>query len=74
MRYLFISLITVAIAFVLLFIIQNPRLTTVSFFSASITLPLSFLVLFTYIWGILTGGVVVSLVRTLIHGAAKNQN
>lgn len=73
MRYLFISLLTVAIALVLLFILQNPRLTTVSFFSASVTLPLSFLVLFTYIWGILTGGVVVSLVRILIHGAAKNQ-
>ncbi|NBD33301.1 MAG: DUF1049 domain-containing protein [Cyanobacteria bacterium] len=74
MRYLYISLLTIAIALVLLFIVQNPRLTTVAFFSGSVTLPLSFLVLFTYIWGILTGGVVVSLMRILIHGAAKNQN
>jgi lipopolysaccharide assembly protein A len=72
MRYIYIALMVVAIAIVLLFVVQNTPTTTVSFFSASITLPLSILVLLTYVMGILTGGVVVSLLRGLISGAAKD--
>lgn len=74
MRYIYISLLAVVMAIALIFMLQNPRLTTVSFFSASLTLPLSFLMLFTYIWGILTGGIVISLLRTLFRGVTKKQN
>jgi putative membrane protein len=74
MRYIYIMLIVVALAIVLLFVFQNTLSTTVSFFSASVTLPLSILVLVTYVMGILTGGVVVSLLRALIQGTVKKQN
>ncbi len=74
MRYIYITLMVVAMAIVLLFVVQNTPATTVSFFSASITLPLSILVLLTYVMGILTGGVVVSLLRGLISGASKDQD
>jgi len=74
MRYIYLALLAVVIAIALLFILQNPRITTVSLFSATVKLPLSLLMLFTYTWGILTGGIVVSLLRTLLRGVAKKQN
>jgi uncharacterized integral membrane protein len=74
MRYIYLLLLAVVIGIALLFILQNPRLTTVSLFSASLTLPLSLLMLLTYIWGILTGGIVISLLRTLLRGVAKKEN
>jgi uncharacterized integral membrane protein len=74
MRYIYLLLLAVVIGIALLFILQNPRLTTVSLFSASLTFPLSLLMLLTYIWGILTGGIVISLLRTLLRGVAKKEN
>jgi len=74
MRYIYIILIVVAVTIVLLFVFQNTLSTTVSFFSASVTLPLSILVLVTYVMGILTGGVVVSFRRALFQGTVKKQN
>ncbi len=73
MRFIYITFIVVAMTIILLFVFQNTLSTTVSFFSASITLPLSILVLLAYVLGILTGGGVVSLLRTWIHGATKEQ-
>jgi putative membrane protein len=74
MRYIYITLIVVATIIVLLFVFENSLSTTVSFFSASVTLPLSIIVLAAYVMGILTGGVVVSSLRALIHGATKGQS
>ena len=74
MRYIYITLIVVATIIVLLFVFENKLSTTVSFFSASVTLPLSIIVLAAYVMGILTGGVVVSSLRVLIHGATKGQS
>ena len=71
MRYIYIALMVVATVIVLLFVFQNTPSTTVSFFSASVTLPLSILILLTDAMGLLTGGVVVSLLRGLKRGAAK---
>ena len=73
MRYIYMAFIVVAMTIVLLFVSQNTISTTVSFFSASATLPLSILVLLAYVLGVLTGGGVVSLLRTWIHGATKEQ-
>ena len=74
MRYFYILLIIVATAIVLLFVVQNTLSTTVTFFSASVTLPLSILVLATYALGILTGGVVASVLRALTPGSGNDQN
>jgi len=74
MRYIYMTLIVGATIIVLLFVFENTLSTTVSFFSASVTLPLSIIVLAAYVMGILTGGVVVSSLRALIHGATKEQS
>ncbi len=74
MRYIYITIIVVATIVVLLFVFENTLSTTVSFFSASVTLPLSIIVLTAYVMGILTGGMVVSSLRALLHGATKKQS
>ena len=74
MRYIYITIIVVATIVVLLFVFENTLSTTVSFFSASVTLPLSIIVLTAYVMGILTGGIVVSSLRALLHGATKKQS
>jgi len=70
MKYVYIALIVVLAGIVLLFKVQNLTLVTVSLFAASVTLPISVLVLSIYALGMLTGGMVLALLRTLIHRAS----
>lgn len=69
MRYLYIGLIVVFTAIVLLFKFQNLQTVTVSLFSASMTLPVSFLVIGIYILGMFTGGFVLALLKSWVGGA-----
>jgi uncharacterized integral membrane protein len=66
---LYIGLIVVITAIVLLFKIQNLQAVTISLFSASLTLPVSLLVFGIYALGMLTGGFVLALLRTLVGRA-----
>jgi uncharacterized integral membrane protein len=68
-RFVYIGLIVVITAIVLLFKIQNLQAVTVSLFSASVTLPVSLLVFGIYVLGMLTGGSVLALLRTLVGRA-----
>ena len=72
MRYLYIGLIVVFTALVLLFKFQNLETATISLFSASITLPLSILVIAIYVLGMLTGGCLLALLRTWISRARQS--
>ncbi len=69
MRFVYIGLIVVITAIVLLFKIQNLQTVTVSLLSASLTVPVSFLVVGIYVLGMLTGGSVLALLRTLVGRA-----
>ncbi len=73
MRYIYLTLLIVATVVVLLFLVQNTLSATVSFFSWNVTLPLSLIVLITYGLGALTGGLLIGLFRSLIHGATKKE-
>jgi putative membrane protein len=70
MKYVYIALIVVFAGIVLLFKVQNLTSVTVSLFAASVTLPISVLVLSIYVLGMLTGGMVFALLRTLIRRAS----
>ncbi len=72
MRYLYIGLIVLFTAVVLLFKFQNLETATVSLLSASITLPLSILVIAIYVLGMLTGGCLLALLRTWISRARQS--
>ncbi len=73
MRFVYIALIVAFTALVLLFKFQNLDMVTVSLFSASFTLPLSVLVLLIYLLGMFTGGFVLTLLRSWIHGASRRR-
>jgi uncharacterized integral membrane protein len=68
-RYVYIGLIVAFTALVLLFKVQNLETVTVSLFGASVSLPVSVLVVGIYVLGMFTGGFVLALLRTWIGGA-----
>jgi uncharacterized integral membrane protein len=69
-KYVYLALVVVLAGIVLLFKVQNLESVTVSLFSASLTLPVSMLILVVYVLGMLTGGAVFALLRALIHRAS----
>jgi uncharacterized integral membrane protein len=71
-KYVYIALIVALTALVLLFKLQNLQTVTVSLLSASFTLPVSVLLVLIYVMGMLTGGFLLSLVRTWIRGARRD--
>jgi uncharacterized integral membrane protein len=71
MRFVNIALIVVLTAIVLLFKVQNLESATVSLLGASVTLPLSILLLAVYVLGMVSGGALLSLVRNLVAGARR---
>jgi putative membrane protein len=72
-RIVYIGLIAAFTALVLLFKFQNLEIVTVSLFSASISLPVSVLVILIYVLGMFSGGFVVSLLRSWIRGTARGR-
>jgi|AmaraimetFIIA100_FD_contig_91_460467_length_1454_multi_3_in_0_out_0_2 uncharacterized integral membrane protein len=71
MRYVYIALIVLLTAVVLIFMFQNLTSVTISFLGMSGTLPLSLLVIFVYVLGVVTGGALFSLVRRWVRGARR---
>ncbi len=70
MRYVYTGLMVVALAIVILFIVQNLSSVTVTLLGLSATMSVSVLVLGVYLLGMLTGGVMWSLLRTSARGAS----
>jgi len=70
-RTLYLALIVAFTAIVVLFKFQNLETVTVTLLSASLTLPVSSLVLAIYVLGMLTGGFVLALVRGWVRGARR---
>ncbi len=71
MRYVYMALIAILAAIIILFKVQNLEAVTVSLFAASVTLPVSVLVLLIYVLGMLTGGFLLALLRTWVRGATR---
>ena len=71
MRYVYMALIVIFAAVIVLFKIQNLETVTVTLFAVSVSLPVSVLVLLIYVLGMLTGGFLLALLRTWVHGATR---
>jgi uncharacterized integral membrane protein len=71
MRYVYMALIAILAAIIILFKVQNLESVTVSLFSASVALPVAVLVLLVYVLGMLTGGFLLALLRSWVHGATR---
>jgi uncharacterized integral membrane protein len=74
MRYVYLALIVLFTAVVLLFKFQNLETVTVSLLSASVTLPVSVLIILVYVLGALTGGFLMTVIRTWVrHASGKSE-
>jgi lipopolysaccharide assembly protein A len=73
MRYVYMALIVVLAGAVILFKVQNIESATVSLFSLSMTMPISVLMFLVYVLGMLTGGLALTFVRSLISGATRRE-
>ena len=71
MRYVYMALIAIFAAIIILFKVQNLESVTVSLFSASVSMPVSVLVLLIYLLGMLTGGLLLALLRSWVRGATR---
>ncbi len=71
MRYVYMVLIAIFAAIIVLFKFQNLESVTVSLFSAGVTMPVSVLVLLIYVLGMLTGGFLLAVLRSWVHGATR---
>jgi uncharacterized integral membrane protein len=71
MRYVYVVLIVLLAAIVFLFKVQNLETVTVTLFSASVTMPVSMMVLLIYVLGMLTGGFLLAVVRSWVRGATR---
>jgi uncharacterized integral membrane protein len=65
------ALIAIFAAIIILFKFQNLDSVPVSLFSASVALPVSVLVLLIYVLGMLTGGLLLALLRSWVRGATR---
>lgn len=71
MRYVYMALIATFVAIVALFKVQNLDTVSVELLGASFTLRVSVLILLIYVLGALTGGALMALMRTWVHGATR---
>lgn len=74
MRYLYMALVGLFTVAVVALMVLNLQSVSLSLFFATITTPLSFLMLAVYLLGMLTGGFTVSLVRNWVRGATRHRN
>jgi uncharacterized integral membrane protein len=71
MRYFYMALVVIFTTAVLLFNIQNMYVVTVSFLTFSVTLPVSLVVILTYLLGMATGGALLTLLRSWVRRARR---
>jgi uncharacterized integral membrane protein len=71
MRYVYATLIILLVVTVLLFSVQNLSNVTIVFLTMSATLPVAMLVILAYLTGMVTGGFMLALLRSLIHRASR---
>jgi uncharacterized integral membrane protein len=71
MRFVYIALIVVVTFVVLSFKFQNLQSATLSLYTASVTLPMSVLVIAIYVLGMLTGASLLALAKSWVAGARR---
>ena len=74
MRLIYAGLIVLVTAVVVMFKFQNLESVTISLFTLQLEMSASFLVFIVYVLGMVTGGALLSLLRTWIHRAPRRRN
>lgn len=69
MRYVYLALILAITLLVVIFSVQNIGSVTMNLLTTSLTLPLSLLIFGVYFLGMVTGSMLLSLIRSWYRGA-----
>jgi len=73
MRQIKIILSVILLILILIFSFQNLGIMTVKLFSWSLSLPKALVIILSYILGMMTGGMLVSLFRALISSSVAKE-
>jgi len=73
MRWVYLILLVVIVAVIVVFVIQNNENETVTFFSHTITAPLSVFFIAAYFLGMWSGGTVVGFIKRTFHHATEHE-
>lgn len=71
MRWVHLAVIVVFAVATLIFALQNLEMVTVSFLSFSARLPLAFLIVLIYVFGMATGGSLLGLLNRSLQGSRR---
>jgi uncharacterized integral membrane protein len=69
MRWIHLAVVVIFAVAVLVFVVQNFEIVTMSFLGFSARAPLALLVVIVYVLGMATGGSLWSLLRRSLHGS-----
>lgn len=69
MRWVYLTVIIVFVAFILIFVFQNIGVVTMAFLGFSLHAPLAVVVVVIYLLGALTGGSLYALLRKSVHAS-----
>jgi len=73
MKFIYIALIVVVTVAMLLFKFPTVEMVTLTFISMATTLPLATVVIIVYIMGMVTGGALLALLRSMLRRTAPKR-
>ena len=71
MRWFYLTIVVLFVAAIVIFLIQNTELVSVSFLGAAVSAPLALVVFVVYVLGAATGGSLYALLRKSVHGSRR---
>ena len=69
MRWVYLAIVVVFVAAIVIFVVQNVGLVTMSFLGFGVRAPLAILAVVAYVLGAITGGSVYALLRKSVSGS-----
>jgi len=67
MRWVYLIVVVVFVAAIVIFVVQNGEMITISFLGFSVRAPLAILVVIVYVLGAITGGSLYALLRKSVR-------
>jgi lipopolysaccharide assembly protein A len=69
MRWIYLAIVVVFLLAIVIFLVQNRELVTISFLSFAVSAPLAVTAAVVYVLGAITGGSLYALLRRSVHGS-----
>ena len=71
MRSVYLAIVVLLVAAILIFVVQNIDIVSISFLGLALSAPLALIVLVVYVLGAATGGSLYALLRRSIQGSRR---